>query len=120
VSAATFRRSGIYRNRWQWWFPWSVTDWWKPRVFQGGDEWCNDAVCFVLPPLGCLVQFWRPGRLRKMPCCVEWGWLGDEERADYAPCGRLHGGRWRDGGHAHWETGICEEAAEWLKTAVPA
>ena len=53
MTDGTFRKSGIYRRRWQWWFPWSVTDWWKPRPFRGGDEWCDDSACMVLPPFGC-------------------------------------------------------------------
>lgn len=113
----TFRRGGIYRPRWQWWYPWSVTDWWKPRAFKGGDEWCNIPVCFVVPPFGGVALFWKPGRRRTMPCPEEWDLMGDEQRADYAPCGYLHGGRIRRGGHSHWETGVCDGAAEWLKTA---
>lgn len=110
----TFRKGGIYRRRWQWWFPWSLTDWWRPCVFTGADEWCDESACFVLPPLGCLVLFWRPGRLRTLPCAEEWAEMDEEHRADYAPCGYYHGGRVRRGGHLHWETGICKDAREWL------
>lgn len=110
----TFRRDGVYRPRLQWWFPWAVTDWWQPRFFRGGDEWCNDSAAVVIPPFGCLVLFWRPGRLRTLPCAEEWGSMDEESRADYAPCGYLYGGRIRRGGHTHWETGMCALARNWL------
>ena len=115
----TFRRNGIYRHRFMWWYPWSVTDWWKPRAFRGGDEWCNDSIGLIIPPFGAAVLFWRPGKLRAMPCSEEWGAMDGEQRADYAPCGYYHGGRIRKGGHLHWETGICEEARTWLRLAAP-
>lgn len=105
----TFRRSGIYRRRFMWRYPWSVTDWWKPRVFQGSDEWCDPSVALVLPPLGCLIVFWRPGRMRTMPCPDDWAAMDDWQRADYAPCGYLHGGRLREAGHHHVD-GVCGEA----------
>jgi hypothetical protein len=116
----TFRRNGIYRRRWQWWFPWSVTDWWRPRFFLGGDEWCNVPGCLVIPPFGCILVLPPRARLRTMPCPEEWGAMDGGQRADYAPCGCLHGGRVNRGGHSHRETGICDAAAEWLKTAAPA
>jgi len=120
LSVRAFRRSGIYRRRFQVWYPWSVTDWWQPRWFTGGDEWCNDSFCLVIPPFGCLVVFWRPGPLRDLPCPADWRSVSEADRADYAPCGRLHGGDWRDGAHAHWETGICDEARHWLDCILPA
>jgi len=121
VSAdGTFRRTGVYRPRWQWWFPWDVTDWWRPRAFKGGDEWCNVPGCLVVPPLGCFLVLPPWKRLRVMPCPEEWSAMDEESRADYAPCGYLYGGRIRRDGHSHWETGVCGEAAEWLKTATPA
>lgn len=118
MTDGTFRKSGIYRRRWQWWFPWSVTDWWKPRTFRGGDEWSNDSACLVLPPFGCLVVFWRSGPLRAMPCPAEWAEMTEDERADYAPCGYLHGGRIRQDAHHHAMTdGVCEWARAWLDEA---
>lgn len=112
----TFRRGGIYRRRWQFWYPWTCTDWWLPRLpSRGGDEWCNDSVVLPLWFLGSLVIFWRPGRLRTMPCPAEWNEIYDDEvRADYAPCGRYWNGRINEAGHAHWETGVCDEARAWL------
>lgn len=110
----TFRRNGVYRRRFMWWYPWGVTGWWQPRVFRGGDEWCNDSAALVAPPLGAFILFWRPGRLRTMPCAEEWAWLNDDERADYAPCGYLYGGRVRYDAHHHFETGVCETARKWL------
>jgi hypothetical protein len=98
--------------------PWGVTDFWKPRVFKGANEWCDESACFVVPPLGCLVVFWRPGRMRTMPCAEDWAEMPDCDRADYAPCGRYHGGRINWAGHAHRD-GPCEEAKAWLE-AMPA
>jgi hypothetical protein len=112
-------RSGIYRHRWQWWAAWGVTDFWLPRVFKGGSEWCEVPLCFVVPPLGCFVIY-PPGRRRVMPCAECWAERNEVERADYAPCGRYHAGRINWNGHAHWETGVCADAAEWLRTAEPA
>jgi hypothetical protein len=109
-----FRRDGIYRYRLFWWFPWGVTSWWKPRIFRGGDEWCNDSVVFVVPPFGALVIFWRPGRRRTMPCPEEWDHMGEDQRADYAPCGWLWAGRTRAGAHHHVMDGACEPAQRWL------
>jgi hypothetical protein len=109
----TFRRDGIYRRRFMWWFPWSVTDWWRPRAFRGGDEWCNDSAALVLPPLGCLVLFWRPGRRRTMPCREDWALMDERQRADYAPCGQLHGGRVREDAHDHAD-GVCDFARSWI------
>jgi hypothetical protein len=116
----TFRRDGIYRRRFQVWYPWGVTGWQKPRWFPGGDEWCNDSFCVVLPPLGCIVVFWRRGPMREVPCPVDWRCMAEDDRADYAPCGRLHGGHWDAGKHAHWDTGVCDEARRWLDSVVPA
>ena len=105
--AMTFRSNGVYRRRFQWRFPWGVTDWWLPRTFRGGDEWCNDSACAVIPPLGCFVLFWHPGRLRTMPCMADWSIMSDEDKADYAPCGRSYGGKSRRGGHSHFEHPSC-------------
>lgn len=110
----TFRRDGIYRHRFMWWFPWGVTNWWLPRVSRGGDEWCNDSLVFTTPPLGAFVIFWRLGRRRTMPCPADWAGLPGYERADYAPCGQYWNGRISGTGHAHWETGVCDEARRWL------
>lgn len=112
--SGTFCKSGIYCRRWQWWFPWSVTDWRKRRTFKGADEYCNESACLVLPPFGCLVVFWRPGPMRTMPCPDEWNLMQDWRRADYAPCGWLHGGRLRQSAHHHVMTGACDQAREWL------
>ena len=116
---ATFRRGGIYCRRWQWWYPWGVTRPWLPRAFRGGDEWCNDSVALVLPPLGGICVFWRPGPLRAMPCPAEWESMDDAQQAGYAPCGTYHGGRLNPGAHDHLD-GPCEEARKWLETARPA
>jgi hypothetical protein len=110
----TFRKSGIYRHRWQWWFPWSVTDWPDRRTFPGADEYCNESIGVVLPPFGCLVVFYQPGRLRRVPCEECWEQLQDWQQADYAPCGWLHGGRLREHAHHHVIVGPCAEAQEWL------
>ena len=111
----TFRRGGIYRRRFFWWYPWGLTRWWLPGISRGGDEWCNDSLVVVVPPLGALVLFWRPGKLRTVPCPEEWDALDDEQRADYAPCGHLWNGQIHDGAHIHWEAGICDEAQAWLE-----
>lgn len=55
---------GIYRPRWQWWAPWQVTSFWRPRVERACDEYCNPSVLLVLPPLGAFVVFYAPGPLR--------------------------------------------------------
>lgn len=99
--------------------PWGVTDWRVPRVFRGGNEWCSPSLAFVVPPFGCLVVFWKPGRRRTVPCPACWQVLDDAGRADYAPCGRYHGGRLNQAGHAHWETGVCGEAERWLEAHSP-
>lgn len=54
----------VYRDRWQYHPPWSVTRPWLPRVFRGSDEYCNDSIGVIGPLVGMLVVFWRPGRLR--------------------------------------------------------
>ena len=105
--AMTFRSDGVYRRRFQWWFPWGVTDWWLPRVWRGADEWCNDSACVNIPPLGAFVLLWHPGRLRTMPCMADWSILSDEEKADYQICGRLYGGKIRPGSHSHSEHPDC-------------
>ena len=109
-------RSGACRRRWQWWAPWGVTDFWLPRAFRGSNEWCDDSVAFVVPPLGCLVVFWRPGPMRTMPCPEEWADMDEGQRADYGPCGRYHGGRINWAAHSHLD-GPCGEAARWLQMA---
>lgn len=119
----TFRRDGIYRRRFFWWFPWGVTDWWKPGVSRGGDEWCNDSFVFAVPPFGALVLFWRPGRLRAMPCAECWTLEDEQARADYAGCGYLHGGRVREAAHHHVDVWPCDQAKRWLRehpSAAPA
>jgi hypothetical protein len=115
----TFRRDGVYRDRWQYWAPWGVTRPWLPHVFRGGDEWCNDSICLVIPLLGCLVIFWRPGKQRTVPCAVEWAEGNITWRADYAPCGRYHGGKISTGKHAHWKSWPCDEAVAWLASGEP-
>lgn len=111
----TFRRGGIYRPRFMWWYPWTVTRPWLPKIWRGGDEWCNDSACVKVPFLGAFILFWRPGKLRTMPCPEEWDAMCADQQADYAPCGWLHGGRVRDGGHEHVMTGACDEARVWLE-----
>jgi hypothetical protein len=111
----TFRRGGMYRRRFQWWYPWNVVRWWQPRWFQGSDEWCNDSICFVMPPFGCLVIFWRPGRLRTLPCEEDWRYLDELARADYAPCGYLRNGCLNRDSHHHQYTELsCDIARTWL------
>jgi hypothetical protein len=87
-----FRRDGVYLRRFWWWYPWGLTRWWLPRVFLGGDEWCNVPLCIVVPPLGCFLffQFWRP--MRTTPCPECWGQLNEASRADYQPGGMYEGG----------------------------
>jgi hypothetical protein len=70
----------IYRRRWQWWPPTDLTRWWLPRIIRTADEFCNPSLLVVVPPLGALVLFWKPGRMRVEadgPCAV---CLADEER----------------------------------------
>lgn len=94
-------------ERFWWWAPWGTTQCWMPKIYRGGDEWCNVPICYKIPFLGTFVVYWKP-RDRKFPCPVEWEHLSLEERADYAPCGWLYDGRVRDEAHHHFE-GICEE-----------
>jgi hypothetical protein len=55
----------VYRPRWQYHAPWTLTRPWLPRAGTGSDEFCNDSVYAVLPFfLGMIVVFWRPGQLR--------------------------------------------------------
>jgi hypothetical protein len=111
----TLQKNGVYRPRWQWWFPWSVTRWWLPRWFTGGDEWCNEPACLVIPPLGCFIVNLRP--LRKMPCAEDWARMSDFERADYSPCGFLYDGRLDHSRHHHSFAGrLCQASQEWLDT----
>lgn len=110
---STFRRNGIYRHRWFYYYPWGLTRWWLPGISRGADEWCNVSVILKVPFIGALVIFWRPGRLRAMPCPIEWAEMDEWQRANYAPCGVNHGGRIREGAHEHWE-GACDEARAWL------
>lgn len=110
----TFTRSGIYRRRWQYWYPWGVTRPWKPRAFRGGNEWCDDSLALILPFLGGLCVFWRPGPMRTLPCPEDWAFMSDDDHADYAPCGYYWNGRINEDGHKHWDTGMCEQAREWL------
>jgi hypothetical protein len=114
----TFRRDGIYCRRFQLHYPWGLTRWgcmW-PLIDHGGDEWCNDSLMLTVPLVGMLAVFWRPGPLRVVPCAEEWAVMGEDERADYAPCGRLYNGRWHENGHYHWEDGICADAKSWLSS----
>lgn len=107
----------VYQKRWQWWTPRGTYRWWLPRVFAGADEWCNDSVAFVIPPFGCFVIFWRPKRMRVVPCDECWADLNVFYRADYAPCGWLHGGTTDMSRHAHFaDETLCEVSVEWLKT----
>lgn len=112
--SGAFRRSGIYGRRLQWWYPWAYAHWWRPRVFWGGDEWCNDSVAALVPLPGGLVVFWRPGPLRALPCLRCWAELDEATRADYAPCGWLHGGRLRARAHHHVDNWPCDAARQWL------
>jgi hypothetical protein len=82
-----FRRDGIYLPRLWWWFPWGLTSPWRPRIWRGGDEWCNRPLCFTIPALGCFLifQLWRP--MRTMPCAECWADMGSDQRADYEPGG---------------------------------
>lgn len=86
----TFRHDGIYLRRVWWWYPWGLTRWWVPKVWKGGDEWCNVPLCFTVPPLGCLLVFWR--RMRTMPCDECWAEMDGLTKIDYLPGGYLEGG----------------------------
>lgn len=57
-------RKGIYRNRWQYHPPWSVTRPWSPRCFRASDEFCNPSVYVQMPLIGGVVVFWKSGPLR--------------------------------------------------------
>lgn len=63
----------ILFGRLMWWSPTTLTRWWLPRLFGGGDENCNPSVGVVVPPLGAFILLWKPGRLRTTPCreCAE-------------------------------------------------
>ncbi len=73
--------TGLYRDRWQWAAPCHVSDWWLPRVGLSTDEYCNPSIYAIIPPLGMIVVFYRPGRLHTAadaPCAR---CLVDDERA---------------------------------------
>ena len=69
------RHDGLYFKRLFWWFPSHLAEPDRTRVFTGADEWCNESVVLVVPPLGAFVVFWRrhwrvmpsPHRLRASP-----------------------------------------------------
>jgi len=61
-------KGDYYSERWQYWAPWNVTNPWLPRMFRGGDEYCNPSVVIVLPLLGAFVWFYKRGPLRTEPC----------------------------------------------------
>lgn len=96
-----FTSGSIEFRRFWWWFPWNVTYPWLPRIWKGGDEWCNEPLCFTIPPLGCFLFFWRP--MRAMPCAECWDLYDEVSRADYLPGGMLEGGRYHPGRPAAWE-----------------
>jgi hypothetical protein len=91
LMADRFRRGGIYFRRFWWWYPTELTQWWIPRIWHGGDEWCNVPLCLTVPPLGCFLIFWQP--MRTHPCDECWGWMDEWQRACYRPGGHLEGGR---------------------------
>lgn len=92
--SGVLRKDGVYFRRVWWWSPYRLTRWWVPRVWTGGDEWCNVPLCFTMPPFGCLLVFWR--KLRTAPCDGCWAAMSDEQRGWYLPGGRLEGGRIHD------------------------
>lgn len=87
----SIRRDGIYFRRVWWWFPWRITRWWLPKIWRGGDEWCNVPLCFTVPPLGVLLIFHQP--MRMVPCGECWAEMPTEQRAAYEPGGYLENGR---------------------------
>lgn len=113
-----FRRDGIYGNRLWWMYPWGLTRWWRPGLSRGGDEWCNKPWVITVPLLGALVIYFRPPS-RMMPCPDDWEPMNERERADYAPCGWLHGGHLRPAAHHHIDTWPCPVAQLWLAIAAP-
>lgn len=46
-----------------------ITRPWMPRIFRGGDEFCNPSLAFVVPPFGCFIVFY--GRTLKTELCPE-------------------------------------------------
>ena len=95
IMSSIFRRDGIYLPRIWWWYPSHLTRWWLPKIWRGGDEWCNTPLCFTIPPFGAFLffQFWRP--MRTEPCAKCWAEMGTTQQADYLPGGVYHGGRGR-------------------------
>lgn len=91
--SSIFRRDGIYLPRFWWWYPWGITRWWLPKIWRGGDEWCNTPLCFTVPPFGTFLffQLWRP--MRTEPCGKCWAEMPHEQRAEYLPGGIYHGGK---------------------------
>jgi hypothetical protein len=79
-----------------WWYPpWDVTDWWLPRVFLGGDEYCNIPLCVNIPPLGTFIIYGQPRPLRNFPCRECWHEFYDrdpQQAAFYLPGGELYRG----------------------------
>ena len=95
-------RSQLNIGRFMWWAPWSLTTWWLPRIWTGGNEWCEPSICFTVPPLGAFIFFYGPKRT--MPCDECWESMGEWQRADYLPGGWLEGGSGRGKAGRLWNT----------------
>lgn len=59
IRVRTWCDGSYYGKRFQWWGPHRVVQPWCPRVFRGGDEFCNDSIGIVVPFLGCVVIFYN-------------------------------------------------------------
>lgn len=51
-------RKGFYRPRWQYWWPWNVSEPWRLQSGFGGDEYCNPSIITGVPFLGAFVIFY--------------------------------------------------------------
>ena len=50
----------IHFWRIQYWWPWRVTDVWRPRIEKSCDEWHNKSYLVVIPFVGVVVWFFGP------------------------------------------------------------
>jgi hypothetical protein len=84
----------ILHERLWWWPPWGVTDWWRPRMWLGGDEWCNIPLCINIPPFGAFIIYGQLRPLRNFPCRECWYYISKhpEDVAAYLPGGYLYRG----------------------------
>lgn len=50
---------GFYRPRWQYLWPWALSEPWRLSAWRGKDEYCNPSIVLGLPFLGAFVVFYE-------------------------------------------------------------